>query len=490
MSGTLDNDSHSWMPVGVVDTSLQVLADPLNLLTSTTGVGFAYGGCVFLYALTAAGLGRFLRKQPWNLEAIVCFGYASTLLAVATMYCLVNTWMAEISYVENYIGYYENSGQRTENDVYGTLVAIAEIASFFANWMCGGLMVSAANGIEQHTFWLKIAPRFTKAQYYLMTSFAVMTTCLVVIRFLYVRLKLTTTEKKGHLYYLKSLWALVIDSSMLYTSWMITFLVLYMRNSPVQLIFLGTMPEIQVHEQSSENLPSANAATSPKVKLPRARTVFQAPSLCMFPYPVGSHAEMGLQTSSQMCDEGSASFLILLGATQKWGFKRALRCATKAALIVLDEASGLLLLISPSQVYCYEVNIKDLMISSKPTLHQMGPLTDLLPKFVFGIPGSDAIPQHGGVDVRRQANWYGQSHFPRLFDICVTRYNAFLTYNICLPNDNGNNGRVVLQSFHTLISENPGILSTKYAEEKPHHRWANRHRGSTRPEARFISMKS
>ncbi|PPR06437.1 hypothetical protein CVT24_002528 [Panaeolus cyanescens] len=128
--------------------------------------------------------------------------------------------------------------------------------------------------------------------------------------------------------------------------------------------------------------------------------------------------------------------------------------------IMLDEPSGLLLLISPSKVYCYDLNIKDLMKpESAHTSPQIQPLSPLLPKFVFDIPGSQDILQYTVIDVRRQAIWYHQSHFPRLFDICFSRphgdwspqanNSTFYSYKISLPIENGDAGRVEFISRHT-----------------------------------------
>ncbi|PPR06694.1 hypothetical protein CVT24_013027 [Panaeolus cyanescens] len=277
MSGTLNNAS-SWAPVG--ESSADILAEALDLISTTTINAVTYGVALTLYILCMYALYHQLSSGRQKRQAIFNTVYITVLFATGTVYLAVNSRETQLAFVNNR----NFPGGPSAYSVYtysSPLNIGGAVAFFLTTWMNDALLVwrlsvlyrrapfstpivsfvviaylaTFAMGMvtlieavsPNQTLWVPISVPFARAYYSLTVAFTIVITGLMVTRILLTRRAfIKATGHKGHGAEYVSIAAMIIESSALYTIWGIIFLGLYIADHPVQYVFLSSLSEVQI----------------------------------------------------------------------------------------------------------------------------------------------------------------------------------------------------------------------------------------------------
>ncbi|PPR02222.1 hypothetical protein CVT24_011470 [Panaeolus cyanescens] len=275
----------AWHPIG--ETPIEVQDDATNLIGPTTHNAFTYGIAFTLYIICAQSLVQRFRAGTQPKQTIFTLAYMSVMFAMATVYCAINSRLAQLEYVNfrNYPG-----GLSAYSIVlFPTAINITALCALLTtNWMNDGLLLwrlwiiyhrspfqlpvigfgtllyLATLGAlpelarETHVLialnnshWLLFGDIpiefFMTVTYYSLTiSFTIIVALLLTARIVLVRRQLVSaTGSKELISQYTGVIAIQVESSALYTIWGIIFLATYITKNPAQNIFFASLSEIQ-----------------------------------------------------------------------------------------------------------------------------------------------------------------------------------------------------------------------------------------------------
>jgi hypothetical protein len=289
-AATLDATSGNWT---TSESAADLLTDRIDLMAATTVLGVAYGIMISLYFTTMYFLMKRVfqnnsrcssnpdivptSRNEWR-KTFFYVAYTSVLFVLATLYTAGNSQNAVIAYVDNrlfpggpsqyYMEYMTGQMAMVMTDIVSLVIFWLTDALIlwrfivfyhklpYARWIIplpcamyvsvlvlSTLVLQGEAGLGKIFY---LSTNLLLAYYSLSLSLNVLTTVLIAAR-LYIhnkQLERVFGPRAGSPY--MNLATILVESAALYGVWSFVFLMLCIKGSPGQIIFLGTMTQIQV----------------------------------------------------------------------------------------------------------------------------------------------------------------------------------------------------------------------------------------------------